>query len=639
LLVVLLTVLPSAPLDARGKGEERDLVAEARALFEQKRYDDTRKILAEIIRTDPEKFDAVEEIMEDLREVEAMLNEKLQEIETVLFEELDEDRALALVEDYRLVDPYPNARTESILTEIEKGAVIVTNLRRFNDLMDAAAEELGAGDYAGAMEIYLPGFDIFKERFETAGYGNIVVTAGLNAVERVRTTAAGFAELAAGSESSIAAYGGALTETREEALAELAAQVVDVVGEIVDRERTLEEADAAFREQFQVIEEQTGRTDYFLYTADILMRGRSDSETREGILLLFELLYEEPFAESIRRTEDMATVALARMEKGLAEGRFDESAAESFRGVARALMTLLFFHDTGRPLEGEYDLAWQNLSVEPASIADFIEVQADYRLTYGRERFLEAIADLPELRALPQPPERTVLVDTAPKVLAAADRLGSQYRQWSGYEALLAGAAPEAAESAGHLAEEIGSAAAAYLGQYVRLAGSLLDAASERYAKEDDKLRNGEPVVISVEAEITRIVKFPDVRKASFEEIREDLGFLVEEVDEFAMGLDAPVEPVRELAAVQEAEVERERITRDAAELLQSIEGSIALAVEQSIQADRHVSEGQKLFAEAQSAFSSRRYEDARESVNEAMEKLYVSLEYREDEEVRRLRD
>ena len=79
-LIVILLVLIPAVLLAKGQGEERDLLAEAKMLFEEKRYDDARKILAEIIREDPEKFDAVEKIMEQIREVEFILNNKLEEI-------------------------------------------------------------------------------------------------------------------------------------------------------------------------------------------------------------------------------------------------------------------------------------------------------------------------------------------------------------------------------------------------------------------------------------------------------------------------------------------------------------------------------------------------------------------------------
>jgi tetratricopeptide (TPR) repeat protein len=148
---VVLFLLAAVLVFPSGKKDERDLLAEARALFEEKKYDETRKVLAEIIRTDRENFDAVDEIMEKIREVEIQINLKYEELETALFDERDEDKALGILDELMVLNPYPNEKDREWLDMLRLGAANVTKFRDFDEIMDAALEKLLVNDYTGAV--------------------------------------------------------------------------------------------------------------------------------------------------------------------------------------------------------------------------------------------------------------------------------------------------------------------------------------------------------------------------------------------------------------------------------------------------------------------------------------------------------
>jgi hypothetical protein len=74
-------------------------------------------------------------------------------------------------------------------------------------------------------------------------------------------------------------------------------------------------------------------------------------------------------------------------------------------------------------------------------------------------------------------------------------------------------------------------------------------------------------------------------------------------------------------------------------ELLGVVQLAIDTAIDENLEADKYLRLGQDNFSNAQAAFGDRRFDDAREGVNLAMEALDRSLEYRENADVRRLRD
>jgi len=169
LILVLIAAFP-----ASGSGQKEDPIATARSLIVEKRYNDALLILAEVIRTDPERIDEAESLIRKIRNIRGDYNEKYEELIKVLYDERDVEKALAIIRELESLDKDPNAAAQSAVAKAKDSALFVYNQNRFNDIMTRAQAELARKNYWGAVEIYLSGFDLGREGFDKAAYGNSI---------------------------------------------------------------------------------------------------------------------------------------------------------------------------------------------------------------------------------------------------------------------------------------------------------------------------------------------------------------------------------------------------------------------------------------------------------------------------------
>ena len=110
---ILLAVLLAAAISSFAGGQGEDPIETAKSLIEEKKYDEAVRILAEVVRRDPEKLDAVEELMAKIRAIRESFNEKYEELLEVLYEDKDVDKALVLIDELLEMDPNPNKATRT----------------------------------------------------------------------------------------------------------------------------------------------------------------------------------------------------------------------------------------------------------------------------------------------------------------------------------------------------------------------------------------------------------------------------------------------------------------------------------------------------------------------------------------------
>ncbi|MFW5768862.1 MAG: hypothetical protein ACOCYA_02290, partial [Spirochaetota bacterium] len=213
LIAAFLTL--TAPVCPRGQRE--DSLDAAAQLIEEKRYNDAILVLAEIMREEPDKFDAAQDLINVVRKERGIYNDTYEELITVYSrEELDMDRAYELFEELEDLDADPDAASVAAYEEARETAVFVFNNNRFQRIMEEAKDQLDQGNYSGAVETYLTGFDIHLEDFETAEYESQLKNSLIEARETIREAGRSFVRIENGSGLVITPLVAAISNVRME---------------------------------------------------------------------------------------------------------------------------------------------------------------------------------------------------------------------------------------------------------------------------------------------------------------------------------------------------------------------------------------------------------------------------------------
>jgi hypothetical protein len=185
-LVVCLLVLPA--ISALGGGQHEASLSDVQKLIAQLDYPAALKLLAKIQREHPDQRDETQRlIMQIISNQGREYNQVLAQLVHVLYDEQDADKALPLINTLGKLDP--NRSVEE--TRRSLGYV------KFLKLMDSAANLLGRGHIAEAIDTYLlpitnsgkAGFDLDKSLFDAAGYGDLVTASARVAVARITDSA------------------------------------------------------------------------------------------------------------------------------------------------------------------------------------------------------------------------------------------------------------------------------------------------------------------------------------------------------------------------------------------------------------------------------------------------------------------
>ena len=647
--LILLILLFTIPLSSFCEGDGENPIAKAEQQIEDREKNEAMKTLADALRENKDSLDAVEEQMRKIREIQKEFNEKYEELMKVLYEEKDVVKALQIIEELLALDPNPNKSTLEAITRARRGALMVANQNRFNRIMDEALALLKRGEYYRAAQTYLPGFDLYRDEFDDAGYGQIVELSVDSAVKRVFAAVERLAGQKASHEADRAAFTGTI---KAEQLNELPGRLssfyasVDVLEEL---RNDLAEAASALTRHSQLIKE--GRSDksedYFLFYAQRVLKGRRDLEEREGIINSLALLLESEFAD---REDLLTSEGQTRLDEG--KRRYNQEAytrTEALMTEARsyfqALMELTYRRDAGEKLSPQYTGNTSAGIILTPELLDFVWFQERFRETLAYEAIVGQSSGITDLDAFLEAPGLSAREGLRKAIEDAEGVFDALVVEWTDYTDLLKAEHAESAEAAKSMVAVTLGAAHSYLASYQRVLGLVIFRVVNRLDNESDKLLNGEVIRVTrttdagAQIEEDRVVKYPDERLANLRELKNDL-----------IGLDGDLDGITaswhqgEQTALRSPEIS---LVLDSAqimigqeqELLRRIEDLISDANQEIILAQRYAREGRERYSAAQGGFNRNKFEDARIDIRSATEALDRSLGYREDPEIRKLRD
>jgi TolA-binding protein len=559
------------------------------------------------------------------------------------------------------LNPYPS-KSEAELLDMLRAAGVeqIYFVNQFRDIMARAKAQIEAGQFLQAINTYLEGFGINKDRFDEAGYGNILVNSVNTALGNMRQSINDFRARSAALKQENPLIG-----AEAEALGQVTAAVAAALESMTANKGTVDRAGLTFQVLNTQIRDNSANDQYdlFLFFAGQLVFGPGDSTT-EGIAYAMDAIWWQDSAGLQSPLLQRGQTAYAAAVEGFRTRSLDR-ASESIVD-AQALFTALL------DLQALWPLRVAPTRDFPLDESARIAVDAALPAFLRTQEYLKALSDY---RSLVDTSQRTAVlqekeVTTTAQIFEDRKELVELIRQTtvlgSGWQQQLAfytdGAGvgyslnDHAAQAREVISDIDGTLAAIealdirLLDRVARVQGVEFEERFQRYKdsfEEGVRLQEGMEVTLDPirdeEGQIVempvRVEQFPARAVAVFQP-------LVTDLEDLAGGAAGMLEDTLRnrdyLDRSGELQIHvrsLESLVERTAQLQEELATRLEDARQAALQAERYRREGLLRYQQAQSNVNSERYAEARQNIQTAREAFDNSLSFQEDPEVRRIRD
>ena len=647
-IIIIITLAAAVPTLSYGKGQQEDPLSRADKLIEERRFNEALTILTALARESPRSFDNAQKRVRKILFFREQFNEVFRE----LFDEMEKDppdpeRIVALGRQLNELDPQRYAEAQSIIGSSMGLAMSRTSQQQLDRILRQGQEQTNRGAYGEALRTYSGGFSIYQDEFFTGKYG----AAMENRTRQAITTLTG-------SINAVTAAGNALVEAVN-ALEALSGQGIEPqnltayrnaynrVGAEMDRftalRNTYANADAAFREDLIRLRQNFPQDEdqNFLAFAILILEGRGN---QKGMLGVFDSIWNSavPRARALLDTKSR-TVFTATV---------NDAAANEYGRIGTRSDTLAGYASFPVNLEvrwGQYNTAPQRVTLfnEPVPSGEAgnylkfrsLERTAPYWRTLGQlgNRFTAVLNQTTLAGGRVSPEEqgtvtalRQILTD-AENLLGTIQREGAEYRaQETRYP------------NSGSLTYIDGVSAA--VTDLINAATGMIENSSvqryiianraieSRIRAREEELSRGEEFLRGTQKG-DYLAKYPTQAaeqlsgmETAIEADRQAMEALLNQYNRepAAIAGNSQIRNLREEARALQSRMERVRAQGRT---------SVATARTQSTDAANLRREGDRLFAEAQTALARNDFDTAENRMNRASDAYFQSLEREEDEE------
>jgi len=621
IIAISLLVLMAGYITAGGQRENNTLTLldKANKLIEDKDYNAAIILLTQIARDDPSAFEETTNLIEKIRENKAEYNLKYEELIEVLFEQNDLENGLRIIKELQALDPRPNQATLEAISQAKKGAELVYNLNRFNGIMDRALTMIKEGNLIEAVAIYISGYDLHKDDFDQAGYGNII-EASVNqslarlseAAETFRATAGALGTEINNLKVEVFPVGSLDIAGVEEEIRGLRDKLIQMIG----LNTTVEDEASNLKSQNDHIKEVSseGKYDLFLHFAGQLALGRYGSEEQEGIAAAIEIMWEDLLL--------------------FLNNEIDRAASELYAGVDPA-MSLREASSTLPRNKLKYFAEAQERIKETRDFTSLIDAQRELNnialKTYDAgEDFTSELENLDSYRG--------VLQGRATDWKVSLNQIDGIIEL--GFELT------EAKNSTERMILEIETLLSKLNDADITIISIVMAAdaaaAEQRYNSSRVKLAEGVGLAEGREAvvgESTRIEKYPHLALEIFNQVADEVSLLEKSIEQLQVWAESDKAYILASDDVQQ-QLKRMDIFQDNLEKMKAaLLQHQAEAQNNLLLAQRFEREGSLRVDQARVGLRQENFDQARENIQGALEAFDRSLAYREDEDIRRRRD
>ncbi len=661
--VILLTFLLFS-LSVFAGGQRENPLDKANKLVQEKKYNEAILYLTELVKKNPEYMDEAEKIMGKIREIRSQYNEKYAELIDVLFEKHDVAKALELIDQLRKLDPNPNRATIEAITKAKRGAEIVFNLNRFEGIMNKALSQLDEGKYLEAVNTYLSGYDLHREDFDKATYGDIVKNSVYSALSKLEGAAKNFIDTANRSNKQFDTISVLISGTDIKKLKITADGLIPNLKTIARDISILERAAKIFYEANKSIREKSENKqgDYFLHYAYLLTKGRSP-EKGEGLQKALEMYFDNRIVAIEKRLKESAALNFAKGKKFYEENNYTD--ALSFFNIAGGFydvfQRVIMVHEAEITLGGKFELGKEDWDIINTNLPSYL-------LASEKLKEIEAYRELISI-ALKTPVFNETVAKNLSLIREGRKKIEELQRgiveikkRWEfladyytrigklGFDTLVISADARSILArldtiySNLLKRDVRFVNAENFIEYESIA-TQLEKEKKKY-EEGKRLKDGYDVIVETikdnkgkEVNITRHERYPSKAITRLEPLKESLAKLEKEGSKLVskVGKDPILasNPEEQRAWIKKTKELHDSIIN----LLEAIDTAIADANNLLLLAKRYENEGRLRMQEAESALKRSDFKRAKESVALSGKAFANSLSYEENKEIRRLMD
>jgi len=272
---------------AYAAGRQDQALARADELIHEKRYDDAIVILSGFSRRNPVYFDQAQRRLRQIYRARDEFNRVGEElVDTLLNEPENSEKILDLTRHLEELESSTSPLFISFITRVRELALYNFNRMRLQDILVRARAQLDHGDFHGALLTYAGGMDIYRDEFFNEGYGEIIEnqvrrqTENINAVLGAFSQAGALLRMAASEMVQVVESGQAAS------LAAVYSRMLPVMDSFIELQQDLYNAAGYFDYQldiFQNADPSIGNRNHLAFMIR-LIHGRPGESIQEGML-------------------------------------------------------------------------------------------------------------------------------------------------------------------------------------------------------------------------------------------------------------------------------------------------------------------------------------------------------------------
>ncbi len=655
-ILILLFFLGSAGI-VSASGTKEDPISRAEALVEELKYNEAILILTEVMRKHPERFQEAQELLNRIREAREYYNEKYADLIQAYEGNLED--AYPIIKELEELDPDPNEAAAQSLKLAKETAGFVYNNNRFLRIMDEAGKLLDNGLYYEAIGVYATGFDLSRDIFEDENYGNIIESMVNRLVSTLQSTV-----------SDIVAEGGGFTSLSQDLIAtvkddtpleNLLTGFQSRAADMSERRETLVRLAKEFIDTEADIRRQgpDEKQVYYLVFLNRLLEGRTDTEVPEGIIYAVERAWTERMQEVETALWDKLREVYRETDEAYTSGNYPEmrKSAEALAYYASSFAEFMPAWTDSLYMDEEFNsssfvedliarklplyraaLLFKDVSSSYQTLADMKSAMNDMRQELGE---VDTLAEVENIMTDLASVEQTIAMEmnyrreTRVKVEAYAEGPGD-FTYILDFVSNMERIVAECSDDAGDL----------HVAVVDRKAGILLELLHEAYDRMAVNIDRGEEfleglVEIRGEGEQAAevVYHYPDRALDLFSGAVDTGEKLRNDLDQVTAFLQEEDPAIRQTPPIQERFAEKNELEERLEEQMERINTLTAEAEEKTFLAARYRQEGEKKLEEARRLMEQNRFAAAKERLVSAADRFDESLFYKEDPELRRLRD
>ncbi len=658
--LIILLFVPA--LFAWGGGRKEDQMPLAQQLVQEKKYSEAIKILADIVKNEPERLDEVEKMMAAIRSARAQYNTNYSELINILKKETltdtDVTEAYNLITEMEKIDAAPDQAITGSFEKARRTIVFRYNDSRFKEIMDEALVLIDSGKYWEAVSLYLEAIGLHGEIFRE-DYPEEVQKETDAAIAGIKSD---FNRIVSGKNDFIQRRENSFISSEKDYYNELYSEynpLLDIISGMAEiRNSAVSYAEYFERKKNELLKEDEYDIPY-LSTINRTITGRSSSEREEGLLYAVDSIWNSAIEENLAILENRQGEYYSSGIENFNSSSFT-AASDDFRkasGVAeirKELVSLWGYSVTPDMLSA---LSKRDSLKAQKYIPEYMLAEKESKAAFDYSVLSELIADADRIeKSYPSVEDTDVLIDYRESIIRDKSVVDINRDAWNEiYYSTnsMAGGLLDIGDTVS-LSFDMNALFSRYSNYLSELEIDLIRGRFDLVYKPLNRNLNSEVVQIGKAAAMidgieetvgegensyTGIVKYPSLARPMLVSSRERLDKYSSDYDSLITLLSDEDSQFTDSPDIRES---LELINNDKT-VISDMNNRIGLytikADELLTQAEIYRTQGYRRLDEAKVRLRQNRFPEARERLQEARESFRISLSYNEDPELRAFSD